>query len=804
MRPGALLSALILLAVALAMPSCGGVVNNPSPSITSLSPPTAKAGDPGFTLTVNGSGFAPQSTIVWNGAGRATIFLSDGQVTTQIQPSDIAFPGTLTVQVSTPSPGGGNSNILNFTIAALNNPVPNVSMISPSGTLAGLSGLPIRVTGSNFVSQSIVTINNGNRQTSFFNSTTLQASLLSTDLTSACTPGPGSKTPCPQIGVINPAPGGGASNTVTLSISNPQPLLATLSPTATPAGGTSAVALTINGSGFDMASVVHLGSIVFDGMNMDPVTTFVNNTQLTVSLATANLAAAGTTPVTVVNPTPGGGTSNSLGFSVTPTSSGGGLPELVDIANDGTQANNGIGDPTISGPVMDNGGEFIAFASISSNLVPNDTNGVSDIFFRNACLGGTSGCTPQTSVVSVSSTGTVPNGASSEPSMDSAAQFVAFTSVATNLVSTGTFTGNQQVYLRGVCHTSGVCTTATTLISVATDGISPASCQPEVPPMPKCAFQPAISPDGRFVAFASAASNLVTGVMPATGVTQIYLYDTCHGAASSCKPSTILVSSPDGTTPAMTPANGASSQPAISTGGQFVSFTSTATNLGPSNPSGFQEIFVRNTCLGAASGCTPLTSLASTPDSNGATPANGSSAQSAISSAGRFIAFASTATDLCPVAAGCNGTQQIFRRDTCAGVSSGCTPDTSLISIGSDGMTAGNALSERPAMDSTGQFLGFASLATNLAKTTLNGVDEQVFVRNTCTGASGTCSASTALVSVSAPTGMPPAPAAGNANSVSPALSGNGHFVSFISLATNLVTTDTNNANDVFLAVTTF
>jgi hypothetical protein len=796
LKPGTLLSALILLAVALALPSCGGVVNNPSPHITSLSPPSANAGGTGFTLMVNGSGFAPQSTIVWNGGARATIFLSGGQITTQIQPSDIAFPGTVTVQVSTPSPGGGNSNAMNFTINAVTSPVPNVSMISPSGTLAGLSGLTIQVTGSNFVSQSIVIINSSDRQTSFINSTTLQAALLSTDVTSACIPGPGSKTPCPQIGVINPMPGGGASNTVTLSISNPQPLLTTLSPAATPAGGTSAVTLTINGSGFDMASVVHLGSIIFDGMNMNPVTTFVNNTQLTVSVATANLAAAGTTPVTVANPTPpGGGSSNSLGFSVTPTSSGGGLPELVDIANDGTQANNGIGDPTISGPVMDKSGEFIAFASVSGNLVPNDTNGASDIFFRDTCLGATTNCTPQTSVVSVSSTGTVPNGGSSEPSMDSAAQFVAFTSVATNLVSTGTFTGNQQVYLRGVCHnTSGVCTMPTTLVSVATDGTSPANSD---------AFQPVISPDGRFVAFASAASNLVSGVTPAAGVTQIYLYDTCHGASGSCKPSTILVSSPDSTTPATTPANSASFQPAVGTGGQFVSFTSAATNLGPSNPSGAQEIFVRNTCLGAASGCTLLTSLASTPDPNGATPANNVSAESAMSSSGRFIAFASTATNLCPVAAACSGTQQIFLRDTCAGVSSGCTPATSLISIATDGMTAGNALSERPATDSTGQFVGFASQATNLVTASTNGF-EQVFVRNTCTGASGTCTASTALVSVSAPTGMPPAPVAGNNNSVSPALSGNSHFVTFISLATNLVTTDTNNANDVFLATSTF
>ena len=798
MNSRALLCALILVAVALAMPSCGGVVTNPSPHITTISPSSRNAGDTGFTLIVNGSGFAPQSAILWNGAARATMFLAGNQLTTQILPSDIAFPATVTVQVSTPSPGGGNSNTLNFTVNPVASSVPQVSSISPSGTFAGGSGLVLQVTGSNFVPQSIVTVNSSNRQTAFVNATTLQAAILSTDVAAAC--GPPTTTQCPQIGVLNPAPGGGASNTVTLTITNPPPLLATLSPTTTQAAGSN-ITLTVNGAGFDMASVINFNGIPFDGTNASPKTTFVSNTQLTASLAAADLAAAATVPVTVVNPAPGGGKANTLPFSITPTSTGVGLPELVDVANDGTQASNGIGDPTIlGGPVIDSTGEFVAFASISENLVSNDSNGVADIFFRDTCLGVTMNCTPKTTLVSLTSAGAQANGPSSQPSMDSSAQFVAFTSTATNLVSTATFTGNQQVYLRGVCHTArSGCVVSTSLISIGTDGMSPANSD---------AFEPAISPDGRFVAFTSAAGNLVTGVTPAAGVTQIYLYDTCHGApaSSGCKPSMILVSSPDGMTNAMTPANGASSQPAIGTGGQFISFTSTATNLGPANPSGAQEIFIRNTCLGVASGCTPVTTLVSSPDvtTPPTTLANGPSAQSAISSNGRFITFASTATNLCPPAAACNGTtQQIFLRDTCAGVSSGCTPATSLVSVATDGMTAGNALSERPAIDSTGQFVAFASLANNLVTATTNGF-EQVFVRNTCAGATGTCTATTALASVTAASGTPPATTPGNNNSVIPALSGNSHFVSFISLATNLVANDANNANDVFLANTTF
>ena len=97
----------------------------------------------------------------------------------------------------------------------------------------------------------------------------------------------------------------------------------------------------------------------------------------------------------------------------------------------------------------------------------------------------------------------------------------------------------------------------------------------------------------------------------------------------------------------------------------FVSFTSFARNLGPSapDPVGKQEIFEQSECY-AVTTCVQVTNLISTPDA-GATPADGASMQSSISDDGRFVAFASTATNLIP---GIGPLQQIYLYDTCGGV----------------------------------------------------------------------------------------------------------------------------------------
>jgi WD40-like Beta Propeller Repeat len=441
---------------------------------------------------------------------------------------------------------------------------------------------------------------------------------------------------------------------------------------------------------------------------------------------------------------------------------------------------------TNSGPSVSNTGQYVTFASISNNLVTNDANTGSEIFFRNTCLGSSS-CTPLTTVVSTDVNGNPGNNSSFEPTIDNGGTHVAFTSLASNLVSTVALDGvTRQVFWRPPCTAATGCSATanqTELLSISADGSAAGNGD---------SYNPSISPDGRYVAYVSLATNLVSNVL-VDGVTpQVYLTDTCNGTASSstCTPTTYLISTADG----ITPGNGPSSSPSVSSGGQYVSFVSEASNLGKSapNPSASQEVFLNQPCLATLTGCVVNTQLISTPD--GITPANGSSGQPAISSTGRFVAFASTATN---IVTGVGPTQQIFVRDLCIGETvTQCTPGTTLIST-SDGTTPANALSEHPSISTTGQFIGFASKASNLTPNVGSGV-ENVFARNTCAtivvSNSVTCATGTTLVSVPNPT-----PPVANGDSLAPDISGNGKAAVFISLSSNLVLRDDNNLEDVFL-----
>ncbi len=124
---------------------------NPLPAISSLSPSAALAGSSAFTLTVNGSGFVPGSTVDWNGSARATTDVSSVQLTASILASDVASAGSFPVTVVTPAPGGGTSNGASFTVTA---PVatPAISSLSPCDVIAGSGSFTLTIDGSGFAS----------------------------------------------------------------------------------------------------------------------------------------------------------------------------------------------------------------------------------------------------------------------------------------------------------------------------------------------------------------------------------------------------------------------------------------------------------------------------------------------------------------------------------------------------------------------------------------------------------------------------------------------------------------------------
>ncbi len=800
---------------AVVLPSCGnGYINNPAPTLISLacsatnsqapgSCANIQAQQPSFILYVLGNNFTPSSVIEWNGSpiiapnsASGTIFDSTNQMHAQVSPAYIQNPGAVSIVVFTQQPGGGTSNPpLTLTINPTTSPTPVISSLSPSQTVATLASGPnltLIINGTGFVSSSTVAINGTNLATQFQNSTELFTIIPASNLLVT--------GPLP-ITVVNPPPGGGASRSFDLRVVNPAPTISAVSP-ATAEAGAGSTALSVTGTGMVSSSV-----ILINGAQQPTVV--AGTTSLTTQIPAAELANAAVNQVQVFNPGPGGGTSGILTFAVNPTNLLG-MPYLVDVASDGSLANLGIcgglsncaNGPngtfgltySNSGPSISSTGQYVAYASISNNLVANISNAGAEVYLRNTCLAST--CAPVTNVISAAPNGAPANGSSSEPSVDSSATHIAFTSTASNLQTAVSVNGlTRQVYWTPACVGQGSCSSnasqATLLVSVSADGLSAGNGE---------SYNPVISQDGSYVAFVSLATNLVSNVTPDGVTPQVYIRNTCNGAVrtqgNGCVPTTYLVSSADG----ITPANAPGSHPAVANDGAYVSFTSTATNLGVSaqNPSGAQEIFVRETCVISTTDCAGVTNLISTPD--GISPANGASMDSTISTQGRFIAFASTANNLIP---GVGPTQEIYVRDTCTGeTTTTCTPSTSLIST-PDGSTPANGLSEHPTMDQTGQFIAFASKASNLATNVANGV-ENIYARNTCAtivlSTTITCTPVTVLVSQQAGTN----PLASNGNSVVPAIAGSkAHVVAFLSLG-NLAALDTNNFEDMYLGTTTF
>jgi WD40-like Beta Propeller Repeat len=226
---------------------------------------------------------------------------------------------------------------------------------------------------------------------------------------------------------------------------------------------------------------------------------------------------------------------------------------------------------------------------------------------------------------------------------------------------------------------------------------------------------PSVSADGRYVAYSSSQNEH----------TQVFVRDTCEGAAGGCKAQTTLLSAAsDGSA-----ANNDSSAPSISANGRYVAFSSAATNL-VENASAGHQIYLRDTCAGAEGSCSPSTQIVSV-DPNGALTGTESFLPS-ISASGRFVAFLAVTqshTAQQPgVGAGAknSGYRQVFVRDTCVGVSS-CTPSTSRISLQPGDGTSTAAKLAGPAIGASGQSVALAGQAATLFTRSV-AIDDRVFL----------------------------------------------------------------------------
>jgi len=174
-------------------------INNPLPTLSSLSPSDGPAGGGTMTLTAIGTNFVPTSVVRWNGAARTTTFVSGARLTAAIPAGDVAAMGTASVTVVNPAPGGGTTGAATFTIGP---PRPVAGSLSPSAATAPGPSFVLTVNGSNFLASSLVRWNGADRATTFVSSTQLRATIPASDVAS-----PGSAA----VTVFIPAPGGGTS-----------------------------------------------------------------------------------------------------------------------------------------------------------------------------------------------------------------------------------------------------------------------------------------------------------------------------------------------------------------------------------------------------------------------------------------------------------------------------------------------------------------------------------------------------------------------------------------------------------------
>jgi hypothetical protein len=233
----------------------------------------------------------------------------------------------------------------------------------------------------------------------------------------------------------------------------------------------------------------------------------------------------------------------------------------------------------------------------------------------------------------------------------------------------------------------------------------------------------AVGTGGRYVAFASGATNLIESDMNA-GNLDLYLRDTCVGAPAGC---TSTTTEEDVSTAGVQAAGqlDVESNPALSDDGRFLAFSTLAYNLAPQPANVFGGIYLRDTCNGAASSCTPTTSLAG--EANDGSLPNAGGNNTAISRTGRFVAYASLASNLVPGDTfPINGWKDIFVRDTCFGAADGCVPSTVRVSVAnypSNFAAESNAINDYPRISADGHYVVFLSASTNYLAAGGNGYD---------------------------------------------------------------------------------
>lgn len=406
-----------------------------------------------------------------------------------------------------------------------------------------------------------------------------------------------------------------------------------------------------------------------------------------------------------------------------------GTTERVSLASDDAQGDGGSGHARISAT-----GEFVVFSSWATNFFPGDALGFSDVFIRDLNTGATE--------LMSAAFGGPANGSSGYPDVSADGRYVVFESDASDIVP-GDSGLHTDIFLRD--RTGGWVKRISEAGGVEGNGFS---------------YTPVISDDGAYVAFVSAASNLVPG--DTNGFVDVFLYDVAHDS---------LIRITEG--PGAVEANSDSYLPSISADGMKVAFASSASNLVDNDSNSADDVFVYT----REDGSIQLVSRA-----GDGTAANGPSSAAEVSASGATVAFVSAASNL--VDGDDNNKWDVFVANL---ELAPATTDSyvKLASTSSEGVIGNGDAWGSISLNEDGSVVAFTSAATNLVANDGNGVDD-VFVHFLKTGE--TRRVSTASDGTE-----------GDLASEGPRLDATGEKVVFGSYATNLVDDDTNSSRDVFL-----
>ncbi|MFT7485448.1 MAG: Tol biopolymer transport system component [Candidatus Paceibacteria bacterium] len=374
-------------------------------------------------------------------------------------------------------------------------------------------------------------------------------------------------------------------------------------------------------------------------------------------------------------------------------------------------------------------GRYVTFQSPATNLVVADTNGSPDCFMYDRESG-------QTVRVSVSSSGAEAQAGGLEPVISFDNRYVTFYSLSDDLVASDG-NGKFDIFLHHLP------TGTTSKISEATNGADANG----------GSRYPVLSFNGRYIAFESKASNLVSG--DSNSLRDVFVHDRVTGVTSRVSES--------GTGQQ---GNGESVDAFISPDGRYVAFESDATNLVPVDTNARRDVFVKDLQTGAV--------ILASVDSAGL-QGNRDSQNASLSEFGLRIAFSSNASNLVPMDA--NGYEDLFVHDLATGI-------TERINVSTAG-EQGHIGAYEVILSPDGGFAVFFSGASNHVPNDTNS-DLDIFVRDIGAG-------TTERISIGS-LGQE-----GTGECLYPAISDGGRYIAFDSTSDNLVVGDSNGVGDIFI-----